>query len=421
MSLEINTRLGHNQGHVLFGLGNVPPMMLNARKVEAAKGKEKSYKLFDGGGLYLQVEPNGSRYWRMKYRFAGKEKRLSFGVYPTVTLADARQKREDAKKLLAAGEDPGEVKKAKKQALNAAIETLNPFREVALEWHKMKSPKWSEGYASDIIEAFEKDIFPHIGHRPIADIQPLELLEVLRLIEARGAMEKAKKVRQRCGEVFRYAIVTGRAIYNPAPDLASAMQGHEAVHYPFLKANELPEFFNALNSYSGSPIVLLGAHLLILTGLRTGELRAGEWREVDFDNAVWEIPKERMKMRRSHIVPLSKQALSHLKSLKELTGNYPLMFPGRNDPSKFMSEASINQVFKRIGYAGRVTGHGFRHTMSTILHEKGFNSAWIETQLAHSDKNSIRGIYNHAQYLEGRREMMQWYANYLSELIGTHK
>ncbi|EOY9140638.1 tyrosine-type recombinase/integrase, partial [Escherichia coli] len=173
-------------------------MMLNARKVEAAKGKEKSYKLFDGGGLYLQVEPNGSRYWRMKYRFAGKEKRLSFGVYPTVTLADARQKREDAKKLLAAGEDPGEVKKAKKQALNAAIETLNPFREVALEWHKMKSSKWSEGYASDIIEAFEKDIFPHIGHRPIADIQPLELLEVLRLIEARGAMEKAKKVRQRC-------------------------------------------------------------------------------------------------------------------------------------------------------------------------------------------------------------------------------
>lgn len=166
---------------------------------------------------------------------------------------------------------------------------------------------------------------------------------------------------------------------------------------------------------------MLGAHLLILTGLRTGELRAGEWREVDFDNAVWEIPKERMKMRRSHIVPLSKQALSHLKSLKELTGNYPLMFPGRNDPSKFMSEASINQVFKRIGYAGRVTGHGFRHTMSTILHEKGFNSAWIETQLAHSDKNSIRGIYNHAQYLEGRREMMQWYANYLSELIGTHK
>ncbi|PTA89077.1 integrase [Kluyvera sp. Nf5] len=391
-------------------------MMLNARKVEAAKGQEKSYKLADGGGLYLQVEPNGSRYWRMKYRFGGKEKRLSFGVYPTVSLADARQKREEAKKLLALGDDPGEVKKAKKLALTAATEILNPFREVALEWHMMKSPKWSEGYASDILEAFDKDVFPHIGCRPIADIKPLELLEVLRLIEARGAMEKAKKVRQRCGEVFRYAIVTGRAVYNPAPDLASAMQGHEAIHYPFLKPSELPEFFKALNAYTGSPIVLLGAHLLILTGLRTGELRAAEWREVDFGNAVWEIPKERMKMRRAHIVPLSKQTLAYLEVLKELTGNYPLMFPGRNDPSKCMSEASINQVFKRIGYGGRVTGHGFRHTMSTILHEKGFNSAWIETQLAHLDKNSIRGIYNHAQYLEGRREMMQWYGDFINGL-----
>ncbi|MEX5412738.1 tyrosine-type recombinase/integrase [Atlantibacter hermannii] len=391
-------------------------MMLNARKVEAAKGQEKSYKLADGGGLYLQVEPNGSRYWRMKYRFGGKEKRLSFGVYPTVSLADARQKREEAKKLLAAGDDPGEVKKAKKLALTASTEILNPFREVALEWHKMKSPKWSEGYASDILEAFDKDIFPHIGHRPIADIQPLELLEVLRMIEARGAMEKAKKVRQRCGEVFRYAIVTGRAVYNPAPDLASAMQGHEAVHYPFLKASELPDFFTALNAYTGSPIVLLGAHLLILTGLRTGELRAAEWREVDFDNAVWEIPKERMKMRRAHIVPLPKQALAVLSKLNEITGSCPLMFPGRNDLRKCMSEASINQVFKRIGYNGRVTGHGFRHTMSTILHEKGFNSAWIETQLAHLDKNSIRGIYNHAQYLDGRREMMQWYADFLERI-----
>ncbi len=389
-------------------------MMLNARKVEAAKGKEKSYKLSDGGGLYLQVEPNGSRYWRMKYRFAGKEKRLSFGVYPTVTLADARQQREDAKKLLAAGDDPGEVKKAKKLALTASTGILNSFREVALEWHRLKSPKWSEGYASDIIEAFEKDIFPHIGHRPIADIKPLELLDVLRLIEGRGAMEKAKKVRQRCGEVFRYAIVTGRAIYNPAPDLASAMQGHESVHYPFLKPNELPEFFNVLSTYSGSPIVVLAAHLLILTGLRTGELRAAEWHEVDFNNAVWEIPKERMKMRRAHIVPLSKQALGYLEELKEYTSGYSRMFPGRNDPNKCMSEASINQVFKRIGYAGRVTGHGFRHTMSTILHEQGFNSTWIETQLAHLDKNSIRGIYNHAQYIDSRKKMMQWYADYLS-------
>lgn len=389
-------------------------MMLNARKVEAAKGKEKSYKLSDGGGLYLQVEPGGSRYWRMKYRYAGKEKRLSFGVYPAVSLADARQKREEAKKIIAMGEDPGELKKAKKLALRAENEVLNPFKEVALEWHKMKSPRWSEGYSSDIMEAFKKDIFPYIGERPIADIKPLELLEVLNIIELRGATEKAKKVRQRCGEVFRYAIVTGRAIYNPAPDLASAMQGHEAAHYPFLKADELPDFFAALNAYTGSPVVVLGAYLLILTGLRTGELRAAEWNEINFKNAVWEIPKERMKMRRAHIIPLSKQVLKSLLKLKELTGSYPLMFPGRNDPRKCMSEASINQVFKRIGYGGRVTGHGFRHTMSTILHEQGFNSAWVETQLAHLDKNSIRGIYNHAQYLDGRKEMMQWYANLIS-------
>ncbi|EGT4311547.1 tyrosine-type recombinase/integrase [Cronobacter sakazakii] len=393
-------------------------MMLNAKKVDTAKGKEKTYKLSDGGGLYLQVEPNGSRYWRLKYRFGGKEKRLSFGVYPTVTLAEARQKRDEAKKILAAGDDPGEVKKAKKRASESAGMVLNPFKEVALEWHRLKSPKWSAGYASDIMEAFEKDIFPHIGLRPIADIKPLELLEVLRLIEARGAMEKAKKVRQRCGEVFRYAIVTGRAVYNPAPDLASAMQGYESVHYPFLRANELPEFFSALKSYTGSPIVLTGAYLLILTGLRTGELRAAEWREIDFDNSLWEIPKERMKMRRAHLVPLSEQALEHLKKLKALTGAFPLIFPGRNDHNKCMSEASINQIFKRIGYGGRVTGHGFRHTMSTILHEQGFESAWVETQLAHTDKNSIRGIYNHAQYIDGRRKMMQWYADYLDSFMG---
>lgn len=394
-------------------------MMLNARKVDTAKGKEKSYKLSDGGGLYLQVEPSGSKYWRMKYRFAGKEKRLSFGVHPTVTLADARQKRDDAKRLIASGEDPGEVKKAKKLALRAENEIIDPFESIALEWHKLKSAKWSAGYASDILEAFNKDIFPYLGQRPIADIKPLELLDVLKLIEARGSTEKARKVRQRCGEVFRYAIVTGRAIYNPAPDLASAMQGHKAVHYPFLKVDELPEFFAALGTYRGGSVVLLGAYLLILTGLRTGELRAAEWSEIDFENAIWEIPKERMKMRRAHIVPLSTQAIEYLEQLKELTGAYPLMFPGRSDVRKCMSEASINQVFKRIGYAGRVTGHGFRHTMSTILHEKGFNSAWIETQLAHLDKNNIRGIYNHAQYLEGRKEMMQWYADYLN--IGCEK
>ena len=273
--------------------------------------------------------------------------------------------------------------------------------------------RWSEGYASDIIEAFNKDIFPYIGQQPVNVIKPLVLLNVLRRMVSRGATEKAKKVRQRCSEVFRYAIVTGRAEYNSAADLTSAMSGHESKHYPFLTVEELPDFFKTLAGYTGSPLVVLAARLLILTGVRTGELRGAFWSEFDLEKAVWEIPAERMKMKRPHLVPLSTQALEIVQQLKVMSGQYPLVFPGRNDPRKTMSEASINQVFKRIGYTGKVTGHGFRHTMSTILHEEGFNTAWIETQLAHVDKNAIRGTYNHALYLEGRKEMMQWYGDYV--------
>ncbi|MDT7074236.1 tyrosine-type recombinase/integrase [Citrobacter amalonaticus] len=389
-------------------------MKLNARQVDTAKPKDKPYKLADGGGLYLLVNPNGAKYWRLKYRVAGKEKLLALGVYPDVTLADARAKRDEAKRGIAGGIDPNEAKREEKATREA--QKNNTFQELATEWHSSKLKKWSAGYASDIMEAFNKDVFPYIGKKPIAEIKPLELLNVLRRMEGRGATEKAKKVRQRCGEVFRYAIVTGRAEYNPAPDLTSAMQGHESNHYPFLNAPELPAFFEALSRYSGSELVVLAARLLIITGLRTGELRGASWQEIDEQAAVWEVPAERMKMRRPHIVPLSQQALSIIAHIREITGRYPLMFPGRNDPRRTMSEASINQVFKRIGYAGKVTGHGFRHTMSTILHEQGYNTAWIETQLAHVDKNSIRGTYNHAQYLDGRREMLQWYSDYMEAL-----
>ncbi|HAJ2833927.1 TPA: DUF4102 domain-containing protein [Escherichia coli] len=387
-------------------------MKLNARQVDAAKPREKAYKLADGAGLYLEVVPSGSRYWRMKYRFNGKEKRMAFGVYPAVSLAQARALRDDAKKKLAEGIDPSLAKKEEK--LVRDVQLNNTFQAVALEWHGTKVSRWSEGYASDIIEAFNKDIFPYIGQQPVNEIKPLVLLNVLRRIESRGATEKAKKVRQRCSEVFRYAIVTGRAEYNPAADLTSAMSGHESKHYPFLTVEELPDFFKALAGYTGSPLVVLAARLLILTGVRTGELRGAFWSEFDLEKAVWEIPAERMKMKRPHLVPLSTQALEIVQQLKVMSGQYPLVFPGRNDPRKTMSEASINQVFKRIGYTGRVTGHGFRHTMSTILHEEGFNTVWIETQLAHVDKNAIRGTYNHALYLEGRREMMQWYADYIN-------
>ena len=386
-------------------------MKLNARQVDAAKPREKAYQLAEGAGLYLEVAPSGSRYWRMKYRFNGKEKRMAFGVYPAVSLAQARALRDEAKKKLAEGIDPSFAKKEEKLVRDVRLH--NTFQAVALEWHGTKVSRWSEGYASDIIEAFNKDIFPYIGQQPVNEIKPLVLLNVLRRMESRGATEKAKKVRQRCSEVFRYAIVTGRAEYNPAADLTSAMSGHESKHYPFLTVEELPDFFKALSGYTGSPLIVLAARLLILTGVRTGELRGAFWSEFDLEKAVWEIPAERMKMKRPHLVPLSTQALEIVQQLKVMSGQYPLVFPGRNDPRKTMSEASINQVFKRIGYTGKVTGHGFRHTMSTILHEEGFNTAWIETQLAHVDKNAIRGTYNHALYLEGRKEMMQWYGDYV--------
>ncbi|HGM6977452.1 TPA: tyrosine-type recombinase/integrase [Serratia marcescens] len=389
-------------------------MPLTDIKVKTAKPMDKAYKLTDGGGMYLLVKPNGSKYWRLKYRFVGKEKMLSIGVYPDVSLADARQKRDEARKILAAGGDPGEVKKADKLAQK--LSTENTFEAIAREWHKQKADRWSLRYRYEIIDTFEKDIFPYLGRRPIAEIKPMELLETLRRLEKRGALEKMRKVRQRCGEVFRYAIVTGRAEYNPAPDLATALATPKKTHFPFLTAEELPYFIRDLAGYTGSVITKTATQIIMQTGVRTQELRFARWEDIDFEKRLWEIPPEVMKMKRPHIVPLSEQVVELFQSLKPITGMYPLVFIGRNDRTKPISKESVNQVIELLGYKGRLTGHGFRHTMSTILHEQGFNSAWIETQLAHVDKNAIRGTYNHAHYLEGRREMMQWYGDYIESM-----
>ncbi|ECW0141175.1 tyrosine-type recombinase/integrase [Salmonella enterica] len=391
-------------------------MKLTARQISTAKPTEKPYKLSDGGGLYLLVNPNGSRYWRMKYRYAGKEKLLSIGVYPDVTLAEARDKRTQAKRILAAGDDPSEVKQAEREAKNLAVN--NSFELLALEWHEHKKPNWSSGYADDIMEYLRKDIFPYIGKKAITDIKPINMLSVLKKMEERGVLDKLKKTRQACRQIFTYAIITGRAEFNPVTDLAGALKTPKQQHFPHLMPTQIGPFIHAVNTYSGSKVTRIATLLLMYTSVRTIELRASEWTEFDLDNDLWQIPKERMKMRRPHLVPLSRQVKSHLLELKEITGWGKYVFPGRNDAHKPMSEASINQVIKRIGFAGKVTGHGFRHTMSTILHEKGFNSAWIEAQLAHADRNTIRGTYNHAQYLDGRRDMLQWYADYLDELAG---
>lgn len=389
-------------------------MKLTARQVETAKPKDKSYKLSDGGGLYLEVTASGSRYWRLKYRYGGKEKRLAFGVYPEVSLAEARDKRDVAKKVIAAGNDPGEIKKAEKIAHKISFE--NTFEAIAREWHQHKADRWSLRYRDEILDTFEKDIFPYTGRRPIVDMKPMDWLEILRRIEKRGALEKMRKVRQRCGEVYRYAIVTGRADYNPVSDLATALATPKKTHFPFLTAEELPHFIKDLAGYTGSVITKTATQIIMLTGVRTQEMRFARWEDIDFEKKLWEIPAEVMKMKRPHIVPLSDQVITLFKLIEPISKHRPLVFIGRNDPRKPISKESVNQVIELLGYKGRLTGHGFRHTMSTILHEEGFNSAWIETQLAHVDKNAIRGTYNHAQYLDGRREMMQWYADYIGDL-----
>ncbi|MEQ5318338.1 integrase arm-type DNA-binding domain-containing protein [Providencia vermicola] len=389
-------------------------MKLTVKQIDSSKPKEKDYKLSDGGGLYLLVKTNGGKYWRLKYRIDGKEKLLAIGIYPTVTLADARRKRDDAKRLLADGIDPNQQRKEQKQA--SKIDSVNTFKNIALEWYEGRKDRWSVGYRDDMMDAFEKDVFPYIGNRPIAEIKPMELLEVLSIMEKRGATEKLKKVRQRCGEVWKYAIITGRAEYNPAPDLASAFVPHKREHYAHLSVSELPEFLSSIDKYMGSQIVRVALRVLILTGVRPGELRKAEWSEINFDTKVWEIPAEKMKMRRPHIVPLSEQVIDLLKQIHPISGNYQYIFPSRTDYRKHISDMALNTMIRRMGYGGRATGHGFRHTMSTILHEQGYNTAWIETQLAHVDKNSIRGTYNHAQYIDGRREMLQWYADYMGAL-----
>ncbi|WP_368929614.1 tyrosine-type recombinase/integrase [Proteus mirabilis] len=389
-------------------------MKLTVKQIDSSKPKEKDYKLSDGGGLYLLVKTNGGKYWRLKYRIDGKEKLLAIGVYPTVTLADARRKRDDAKRLLADGIDPNQQRKEQKQA--SKIDSVNTFKNIALEWYEGRKDRWSVGYRDDMMDAFEKDVFPYIGNRPIAEIKPMELLEVLSIMEKRGATEKLKKVRQRCGEVWKYAIITGRAEYNPAPDLASAFVPHKREHYAHLSVSELPDFLSSIDKYMGSQIVRVALRVLILTGVRPGELRKAEWSEINFDTKIWEIPAEKMKMRRPHIVPLSEQVIDLLKQIRPISGSYQYIFPSRTDYRKHISDMALNTMIRRMGYSGRATGHGFRHTMSTILHEQGYNTAWIETQLAHVDKNSIRGTYNHAQYIDGRREMLQWYADYMGAL-----
>ena len=389
-------------------------MKLTDVAIKSAKSKGKSYKISDGDGMFLLVHTNGSKYWRMKYYFASKEKILALGVYPDVSLADARERRAEARKTLAAGSDPGEAKKEAKRL--TILNAENSFEAIAREWHEKQCHLWTPKYTVKVLRRMEADIFPKLGSRPIADIKAPELLSVIREIEKRGAMYTAHRAIELCGKVFAYAIVTGRAERNPAADLRGAIKPAKAKHFSYLKADELPEFLQKLETYEGHIQTKLALKMLVLTFVRTVELRGAKWSEVDFEKAEWRIPAERMKMREQHIVPLSKQVLAILRELQPISGHWQHVFPNQQKPMGHMSENTLLYALYRMGYHSRATGHGFRHTGSTILNEHGFKADVIERQLAHAERKKVRGTYNHAEYLPERREMMQWWGDYLGNI-----
>ena len=385
--------------------------MLTPIAIRNAKARGKPYKLADEGGVYLLIKPDGARYWRLKYRFAGKEKLLALGVFDEVTLAEARDRRDGAKKLLRDGVDPAADRKARKlQDKHAAA---NSFRAVADEWMSRQRPKWTAGHAERVKRSLEADLYPDIAPRPIASLTVPELLAVLRKIESRGAHELRERVQQRASMIFRYAIATGRCERDPVADLRGAFTSPTRYNHAALGQKDLPAFFTKLAEYEGEPTTKLAIRLLALTFVRTGELRGAQWVEFDLGGGEWRIPAERMKMRQEHIVPLSRQAVEVLRELQPLTGGGALLFPSRSKATQPISENTILYALYRMGYHSRATGHGFRSTASTILNELGCPGDVIERQLAHSSKNKVRAAYNKAQYLPERARMMQEWGDLL--------
>ncbi|MGE3999013.1 MAG: tyrosine-type recombinase/integrase [Planctomycetaceae bacterium] len=375
------------------------PICLSDAKVRNAKPKSKPYKIADGEGLFLLVTPSGGKYWRLKYFFAGKEKLLALGVYPEVNLADARDRRAQARKALAAGNDPAAVKKEAKR--QETIKQSNSFEAVAREWLEKREHQWAPITFDLKLQRLEKFVFPKLGKRPISDINPPEVLDMLRVVESKGTLETARRLMQLCGQIFMYAIATGRAERNPVPDLRGALKTPVVKHRSYLQESELPDYLKKLAAYDGEPQTQLALRFLLLTFVRTNELRGAEWTEIAWDKAEWRIPPERMKMKELHIVPLSRQAIAVLRQLQRLSGNRQHVFPNQHNPSTFMSENTMLFALYRMGYHSRATGHGFRSTASTILNEHGFRADVIERQLAHSERNAVRAAYNHAVTVHG--------------------
>jgi integrase len=388
-------------------------MELTDTAIRRSRPTEKPYKLADGKGLYLLVNPSGSKLWRWKYRHEGKEKLMPFGAYPDVSLADARVRHAEARRLLAAGSDPMVQRKVKKEAVIESQE--NAFSDIAALWFDHWKVNKSSRHVDATRRRLEANVYVAIGDRPIALIEPPELVVMVRAIEARGAGDLAKRALETVGQVFRYAIAHGYTRRNPVAEFkpSDVLCPTKKVNLARIDAKELPELLRAIEVYRGKVLTRLAMKLLALTFVRTSELIEARWAEIDFEDRRWNIPAQRMKMDTPHIVPLARQAIEVLDLLRPLTGSGELIFPGDRDPMKPMSNNTILLALDRMGYRGRQTGHGFRGLASTLLHEQGYAHEHIELQLAHAPRNAVSAAYNHALYLEPRAKMMQEWGDFL--------
>ncbi len=390
-------------------------MALTDTEIRRSKPADKPYRLTDGRGLYLQITTTGGKLWRWKYRFEGKEKLMALGQYPDVPLADARDRLAAARRLLASGVDPMATRKAEKAAMREA--GANSFQATAALWLENWRADKSPRHADTTRRRLEANVYPCLGARPIAEIEPPELVAMVKAIEARGAGDLAKRALETAGQIFRYAIAHGYASRNPSAEFkpADVLRPTRKVNLARVDAKELPALLRAIEVYRGKVVTRLAMKLLALTFVRTSELIEARWEEIDFEARRWNIPAQRMKMDTPHFVPLSRQAIEVLEMLQSLTGTGDLLFPGDRDPKRPMSNNTILLALDRMGYRGRQTGHGFRGLASTLLHEQGYPHEHIELQLAHAPRNAVSAAYNHALYLEPRTRMMQDWADLLEQ------
>jgi len=388
-------------------------MALTDTEIRRSKPAKGSYKLSDGGGLHLLITSSGGKLWRLKYRFGGAEKLMALGRYPEVALADARERRDVARKKLVNGIDPMAERMAEKTAVKVATEhSFEKIAELWLEhWHGNKSAR----HFATTLNRLKANVYPVLGARPISEVEPMELVQLAKGIEVRGASDMAKRILQIVGMVFRYAVANGYSKRNPATEIrpSDILKPTRKTNMARIDARELPALLRSIEVYEGRPLTRLSIKLMALTFVRTSELICARWEEFDFEGRRWSIPGARMKMKTPHIVPLSLRAIEVLELLRTLSGNHELVFPGEQNPEKPMSNMTILKALERMGYKGRMTGHGFRGLASTILHEQGYNHDHIDLQLAHAPRNAVSAAYNHALYLEQRAKMMEDWADFL--------